>query len=65
MSDYFYVIDTNAVNLVMLTGDDMQVHMPARPYDRMSGYKSVTWTGMMAAKQLNSSGVYQIDDTGL
>ncbi len=65
MTDFFYIIDTNVIALTMLEGDDMTVHMPARPYDRMSGYKSVTWTGMLAAKQLNSSGVYQIDSTGL
>lgn len=65
LSDYIYIIDTDAVALTMLEGDDMTVHMPARPYDRMTGYKSITWTGMMVAKQLNSSGVYQVDTTGL
>lgn len=65
MDDYFYVVDTNAIALTMLEGDDMQVHMPSRPFDRMAGYKSLTWTGMLVATKLNSSGVYQIDDTGL
>lgn len=65
LQDYFYIIDTDAVALVMLEGDDMTVHMPARPYDRMAGYKSITWTGMIAANKLNSSGVYQVDSTGL
>ncbi len=65
MSEFFYIIDTNAIALTMLEGDDMTVHMPPRPYDRMVGYKSLTWTGMIVASKLNSSGVYEIDDTGL
>lgn len=65
MDDYFYVLDTDAVALTMLEGDDMTVHMPARPHDRMAGYKSLTWTGMLCANKLNSSGVYQVDDTYL
>lgn len=65
LTDYFYIVDTSAIALVMLDGDDMVVHNPARPYDRMVGYRSVTWTGMIAATKLNSSGVYQVDSTGL
>jgi len=65
LSDHFYIIDTKSVNLTMLEGDDMQVHLPSRPFDRMAGYKSLTWTGLIAAKQLNGSGVYQVDDTNL
>lgn len=65
MTGFCYVVDTNAVALTMLQGDDMTVHMPARPYDRMAGYKSITWTGMMAANKLNSSGVYEVNTAGL
>lgn len=65
MDYFFYVVDTDAIALTMLEGDDMQVHMPSRPYDRMAGYKSITWTGMMVATKLNSSGVYEVDSTGL
>lgn len=65
LTDYCYIIDTDAIALTMLDGDDMTVHTPARPHNKMVAYKSITWTGMMAAKQLNSSGVYQVDYTGL
>lgn len=65
LSDHFFVIDSDAVALVMLEGDDMTVHMPSRPYDRMVGYKSLTWTGMMVPTKLNSSGRYQVDDAAL
>ena len=65
LTDYFYIIDTAAVALTMLEGDDMTVHLPSRPYDRMAGYKSLTWTGMLCGKQLNCNGVYQVDDSNL
>lgn len=65
MDHYFYIVDVDAIGLTMLEGDDMQIHMPARPYDRMAGYKSITWTGMIVANKLNSSGVYEVDSTGL
>lgn len=65
LTDFFYVIDSNTVALTMLEGDDMTVHLPSRPYDRMAGYKSMTWTGMICAKQLSGSGVYQVDDSVL
>ena len=65
MSDMVYVPDTNSIALTMLEGDDMVTHTPSRPHDRMACYKSITWTGMFMAKQLNGSGVYQIDRTAL
>lgn len=65
MEGFAYVVDTDAIALTMLEGDDMQVHMPARPHDRMAGYKSLTWTGMMVATKLNSSGVYEVNTSGL
>lgn len=63
--DYAYILDSSKIKLFMLDGDDMVTHLPARPYDRMTFYKSITWTGAMVAKQLNSSGVYQVNDSGL
>lgn len=65
MSGFFYIVDTNAIALTMLEGDDMTVHMPSRPFDRMAGYKSITWTGMICAHQLNSSGVYEVNTASL
>lgn len=65
LTNFCYIVDTSAIALTMLEGDDMTVHMPARPYDRMAGYKSITWTGMLVATKLNSSGVYEINTAGL
>ncbi len=65
LSGFIYIVDTNAVALTMLEGDDMTIHMPSRPYNKMSGYKSVTWTGMLCGKQLNGCGVYEVVTTGL
>lgn len=65
MADRIYILDSNMVKMFMFDGDDMVTHTPARPYDRMTFYKSITWTGCILGKQLNSSGVYQVDTTGL
>lgn len=65
MDDRLYVIDTSKIHPMVMEDEEFKTHMPARPHNMFKIYKSVTWTGMMVAKQLNSSGVYQVDDTGI
>jgi hypothetical protein len=57
-----YVIDMSrtGVRLMYANGQKMQKHNPARPYDRMVMYNGISTTAVMIAKQLNTSGVYDI-----
>jgi len=57
-----YVIDMSktGVRLLYMDGQRMKKHNPARPYDRMVLYNGLSMTGVMVAKQLNTSAVYDI-----
>ncbi|SEG64918.1 phage major capsid protein [Bosea lathyri] len=57
-----YAVDMGRTGLKLLymDGQRMKKHNPARPYDRMVMYNGVSMTGVMVAKQLNTSGVYDI-----
>lgn len=65
MQDRMYAIDSSKVGLMVMENEEFKVHMPDRPYDTFKIYKSITWTGMLTAKKLNSSGVYQVNNSGL
>lgn len=64
-SDRCYIIDHSSIFLYMHSGNDMTMHEPARPYDRLNYYKSLLWSGAMVAHRLNSSGVYEVLTSGL
>lgn len=55
-----YILDTSAVSLYVMEGEDRKTHTPARPYDQYTLYRAMTWTGGTVARQLNSSGVYEV-----
>lgn len=57
-----YVIDVSRTGLRLMyaNGQKMMKHNPARPYDRMVMYNGLSSTAVMIAKQLNTSGVYDI-----
>lgn len=57
-----YAIDMgrSGVRLLYMDGQRMKKHNPARPYDRMVMYNGISMTGVLVAKQLNTSGVYDI-----
>lgn len=57
-----YAIDMGRTGLRVLymDGQRMKKHAPARPYDRYVMYNGITTTAVMIAKQLNTSGVYDI-----
>lgn len=57
---YCYVIDTNAIYPMVMEGEDMKKHSPARPEDKYVLYRAMTWTGGVVCKQRNTSGVYSI-----
>ncbi|MGZ6007677.1 MAG: phage major capsid protein [Rhizomicrobium sp.] len=57
-----YVIDMSktGLRLLYMDGNRMKKHNPARPYDRMVMYNGISMTGVLVAKQLNTSAVYDI-----
>jgi len=48
------------VQILYMDGYRMKKHNPARPYDRLVMYNGITTTGVMIAKRLNTSAVYDI-----
>ena len=58
-SSYCYFLDTEAIQLYVMDGEDKKTHNPARPEDKYVIYKAMTWTGGTVAKRLNSSAVYK------
>lgn len=55
-----YLIDTKRVKLRPMEGEDNKLMIPERPYNYFVFFKSMTWTGVMEATQLNSSGIYEV-----
>lgn len=49
------------IRLLYMDGQRYKKHNPARPYDRMVMYNGISMTGVMVARQLNTSGVYEIN----
>lgn len=62
LSKRCYAIDMGrtGVRVLYMDGNRMKKHSPARPYDRYVMYNGITTTAVMIAKQLNTSGVYDI-----
>ncbi len=60
LSKFAYFIDTKAIQLMPIEGEDMKRHNPARPHDKMVVYKSMTWAGGLCMKQANTSMVIEI-----
>jgi len=61
-SKRLYVLDISqrGLRLMYADGQKMMKHNPARPYDRMVMYNGISTTAVMVARQLNTSGVYDI-----
>jgi hypothetical protein len=57
---YFLDVGKTGCRLLYMDGQRMKKHHPARPYDRYVMYNGITMTGVMVAKQLNTSAVYDI-----
>lgn len=53
-------IDFKQISLEYLKGQRMKRHHPSRPYDRYVLYNGLTMTGALIARQLNTSGIYDI-----
>ncbi|WP_319496000.1 phage major capsid protein [uncultured Cohaesibacter sp.] len=55
-----YWFDSNKITLMKMQGEWRRNHNPARPHDKFVLRRSITSTGQMIAKQLNSSLVIDI-----
>jgi hypothetical protein len=60
---FCYAIDVGkrGIKMMYMDGQKYKKHNPARPYDRMVMYNGISMTGVMVARQLNTSGVYEIN----
>jgi len=45
---------------MVMDGEDMKAHAPARPPEKYVLYRAVTHTAGLVAKKLNCHGVYEI-----
>lgn len=59
-SKYCYVLDTRHIYPMVIEGENMKRHAPARPEDKYVLYKAVTWVGGLVCDQRNCHGVYSI-----
>jgi hypothetical protein len=60
LAKYGYWIDTNVIYPMVMEGEDMKRHAPARPEDKYVYYRAITWTGGMVCRRRNSSLVISI-----
>lgn len=59
-SKFAYLLDPTKLYPMVMEGEDMKKHVPARPHDQLVIYQGVTWTGAMVCTQMNAHGVYSI-----
>jgi hypothetical protein len=55
-----FVLDPRHIFPMVIEGENMQQHKPARPEDRYVFYRAVTWAGGLVCNQRNCNGVYGI-----
>lgn len=58
-TNFCYFIDTRHLQLMVMQGEDMKVHNPARPPEKYVLFRGVTWTGTMICKKMNCHAVYE------
>lgn len=58
LSNRMYILDTRHIRPMVMDGENMKKHAPARPENRYVIYRAVTWTGGFIADQMNCHGVY-------
>lgn len=57
---FAYVLDTKTIFPMVITGEDMKKHAPARPENKYVFYRAMTWFGGLVCNQRNANGVYSI-----
>jgi hypothetical protein len=59
-ADYCYILDTKHIYPMVIQGEDMKKHTPARPEDKYVFYRAVTYAGGLACDMRNCHGVYAL-----
>jgi hypothetical protein len=59
-SKYLYVIDDRRLYPMVIQGENMKKHNPARPENKYVFYRAVTYAGGLVGDQRNCHGVYSI-----
>lgn len=57
---YLYWLDSRTIYPMVIDGEDMKRHQPARPENKYVFYRAVTWVGGLVCDQRNANGVYSI-----
>lgn len=57
---YGYVLDTKTIFPMVIDGENMKKHTPARPENKYMFYRAMTWVGGLVCTQRNANGVYSI-----
>lgn len=57
---YGYFLDSRTIYPMVVDGEDMKKHAPARPENKYVFYRAVTWVGGLVCDQRNANGVYSI-----
>jgi hypothetical protein len=60
LSKFLYVMDPRHIYPMVVEGEDMKKHAPARPETKYVLYKAMTWIGGLVCDQRNCNGVYSI-----
>lgn len=60
LSKYAFVIDPRRLFPMVMDGEDMKRHNPARPENKYVFYRAITWIGGLVCNQRNAHGVYSI-----
>jgi len=60
MAKKCYFIDTSNLYLNVMDGEDRKTHNPARPATQYVLYRAMTYTGGLAARQLNGCALYEV-----
>lgn len=60
LTNFIYMLDGKHVKLRVMEGEDKKTHNPARPYDKYTYYRAMTWTGGLTVDQLNANAVYEV-----
>lgn len=54
-----YMIDTRHIYPMVMDGEDMKTHAPARPAEKYVLYRGVTWTGGFICRKMNAHQVIE------
>lgn len=60
LSKYLYVLDQKTFYPMVVGGENMKKHFPARPENKYVFYRAMTWMGGLICKKRNANGVYSI-----